>query len=78
MGKQSVNSIHISTTVTLKDHHGNVLTSVTTAEETNPGVFSSVGDANVNSAVSKIHDTTKTLGERIAVQAVAGLKDLDY
>lgn len=76
MSKQQVATIYVTTTVNLLDTHGKELTSVTTGEYTNPGVYG--GDMNTDSTVDKIHKVTKELGERIAVQAIAGLKEIDY
>jgi len=76
MSKEQVSTIHISTTVTLLGSDAKVLTSVTTTEETCPGQYG--GDGNTTSTATKIHQVTKELGERISVQAIAGLKELDY
>ena len=76
MSKEQVSSIHITTTVTLLGRDDKILTSVTTTDEGNPGVFGS--DANTSSTEASIHGMAGRLGVRVATQAIAGLKELDY
>jgi len=76
VSRQQVSRIQITTTVTLIDNNNKSITSVSTSEEATPGVFGGSDDKNLHATARAIHDVSRQLGERVAVQAVAGLKEI--
>lgn len=76
MSRQQVSRIQITTTVTLIDGNNKNITTVSTTEEATPGVLGGSDDKNLHATATAIHDATRKLGERVAVQAVAGLKEI--